>query len=197
MKSTNYRDISPAPGDVGAGFQWEFVCESCGETWKSPFRPYRAGQAAGLFRRFGWVLNEFYRVGALTDLVFKAGRATGGTAELGGSKPKAAALEEALALARDRYHVCSNCRTSVCDNCWVDSNDMCIKCEKATGSFQSASAASGSSAMACPNCQTSSQGGRFCHECGFDMASTHKSCPGCGTTMSRSARFCTDCGHSF
>ena len=54
-----------------------------------------------------------------------------------------------------------------------------------------------SSGMYCPNCQTASQGGRFCHECGFDMASTHKSCPGCGATMPRQARFCTDCGHGF
>ena len=197
MKSTNYRDISTPSGDVGAGFQWEFVCESCAETWKSPFRPYRAGQAAGLFRRFGWVLNEFYRVGALSDLVFKVGRATGGGAEVGGSKPKAAALLEAQALAKDRYHVCNNCRTSVCDNCWVESSELCIKCEKATGSAVRASVESSASAMACPNCQTPSQGGRFCHECGFDMASTHKSCPGCGATMSRQARFCTDCGHGF
>ena len=51
--------------------------------------------------------------------------------------------------------------------------------------------------MNCPNCQTPSQGGRFCHECGFDMASTHKSCPGCGSVMPRAARFCTDCGHGF
>ena len=49
----------------------------------------------------------------------------------------------------------------------------------------------------CPNCQVLSEGGRFCHECGFDMASTHKSCPGCGTTVSRQARFCPDCGHGF
>ena len=38
---------------------------------------------------------------------------------------------------------------------------------------------------------------RACHECGFDMASTHKSCPACGATMARQARFCTDCGHAF
>jgi predicted amidophosphoribosyltransferase len=40
-------------------------------------------------------------------------------------------------------------------------------------------------------------GGRFCAECGFDMASTHKSCPGCGTMCARAARFCPDCGHGF
>jgi membrane protease subunit (stomatin/prohibitin family) len=53
------------------------------------------------------------------------------------------------------------------------------------------------SSSACPNCRTPSSGGRFCGECGFDMASTHKSCPGCGTMVLRQARFCTDCGHSF
>ena len=59
------------------------------------------------------------------------------------------------------------------------------------------SAATAAATLACPNCQTPSQGGRFCHECGFDMASTHKSCPACGVTMMRQARFCTDCGHAF
>ena len=46
---TNFRDISTNPGAMGAGFQFEFICESCGDTWKSPFKPYRVGQAAGLF----------------------------------------------------------------------------------------------------------------------------------------------------
>jgi hypothetical protein len=197
MKVTNYRDISTPPGDVGAGFQWEFVCESCGDTWKTAFKPYRAGQAAGIFRRFGYLFNEFYKIGALSDIVFKVGRATGGSVEVSGGKPKAAAFEEALAQARDRYHKCSNCRTMVCDNCWSERDELCIKCEKTGGIGPESVAAPASSAMACANCQTPSQGGRFCHECGFDMASTHKSCPSCGTTMPRQARFCTDCGHGF
>ena len=75
MALTNYRDISPASGDVGAGFQFEFNCESCGDTWKSPFKPYRAGQMTGLLRRFTYVFGEFYRVGAITDMMGKVQRA--------------------------------------------------------------------------------------------------------------------------
>jgi hypothetical protein len=82
-------------------------------------------------------------------------------------------------------------------NCYDESRQVCVKCEKQTGAFSSAEQGASASAMACPNCQTPSQGGRFCHECGFDMASTHKSCPSCGVTMPRQARFCTDCGHGF
>ncbi len=197
---TNYRDLSTNAGDVGAGFQFEFTCESCGDTWKSPFKPYRAGQAAGLFRRFGYIFNEFAKVSTVTDAVFKLTRASNTTIEATGSKPKAEALEEAMASARQRYDQCKSCHTWVCANCYNESDQLCIKCEHSKGSGDAGSYGSSSgasSAMACANCQTPSQGGRFCHECGFDMASTHKSCPGCGATLSRQARFCGDCGHGF
>ena len=198
---TNFRDISTNPGEVGAGFQFEFTCESCGDSWKSPFKPYRAGQAAGLFRRFGYIFNEFAKISAVSDIVFKIGCASGTTIETTGAKPRAEALEEAMAMARQRYDQCSSCHTWVCANCYNESSRVCIKCEKTMGGSAygaaSGSGAASASAMACPNCQTPSQGGRFCHECGFDMASTHKSCPSCGATMPRQARFCTDCGHGF
>jgi len=198
MPLTNYRDLSRSPNELNAGFQFEFYCESCGDTWKSPFRAYRVGQAAGILRRLSFVLGEFYRVGAITDIVSKVGRASGTSAEMSGSKAKVAALEEAQALAQDRYHRCTSCHTMVCDNCWDPGTRTCNKCgASAAQAAQYESAATAAATLACPNCQTPSQGGRFCHECGFDMASTHKSCPACGVTMMRQARFCTDCGHAF
>jgi len=198
MTLTNIRDISPPIGDVGAGFQFEFVCESCGDTWKSPFRPYRAGQAAGFLRRFGYIINEFAKISVITDVIYKAGRAGGTSVEVTGSKAKASAREEAMEMARQRYDRCGNCKSMVCANCFSESSGMCTKCEATTaGATRQAAAQGTAGATICSNCQTPSQGGRFCHECGFDMASTHKSCPSCGTTMSRQARFCTDCGHGF
>jgi hypothetical protein len=198
MPLTNYRDLSRATGDLNAGFQFEFYCDSCGETWKTPFKPYRAGQAAGIFRRISFVLGEFYRVGAITDMVSKVGRASGTSADMSGSKAKVAALEEVMLLAEERYHRCTSCSQTVCDNCWDESTRTCVKCQaNATQSARYEAAATAAATLSCPNCQTPSQGGRFCHECGFDMASTHKSCPACGATMPRQSRFCTDCGHAF
>lgn len=198
MALNNIRDISTPLGDIGAGFQFEFFCESCGDTWKTPFKPYRSGQAAGIFRRFGSLVNEFYKIGALTDMVYKLGRVSGTSVEVAGGKGKAAALEEAQAMAAQRYHRCGSCKSQVCANCFDESSGLCNKCQAAehAGGGQG-SIASASSSTSCPSCQTPSQGGRFCHECGFDMASTHKSCPSCGVTMNRQARFCTDCGHGF
>ena len=83
------------------------------------------------------------------------------------------------------------------DECWREDSQQCVKCDASAAAGAQIENSSQASGMVCPSCQTTSQGGRFCHECGFDMASTHKSCPGCGSNMPRQARFCTDCGHGF
>ncbi|MFK4707656.1 ribosomal protein L32 [Roseateles asaccharophilus] len=193
LSLTNYRDVSTSMSDVSAGFQFEFYCEKCGETSRSAFRPYRKGQITGWLSRFAFMFHD----------LSKASRATGAFAEAGGSGAKAEALEEARALAAALYERCTGCRKWVGRECWDGNAGSCRDCAtKAAansgggyGSQGGYGAASGGAA--CPNCQTASQGGRFCHECGFDMASTHKSCPACGITLPRSARFCTDCGHGF
>ena len=133
MTLSNYRDISPPMGDVGAGFQFEFICQSCGDTWKTPFRPYRAGQAAGFFRRFGYLFNEFAKISVISETIYRLGRAGGTSIEVTGSKAKAGALEEALALGAQRYEKCANCRTMVCANCYDDATQRCVKCDRAQG----------------------------------------------------------------
>ncbi len=185
MPLTNYRDLSTSSSDVSAGFQFEFFCERCGESWRSPFKPYRKGQITGWLSRFAFMFSD----------LSKASRATGAFADAGGGSAKTEALEEARATAASMFEHCPGCRKWVGRECWDAHAGSCNECagQAARGSGHEAS---GGGAV-CPNCQTPSQGGRFCHECGFDMASTHKSCPACGVTLPRSARFCTDCGHGF
>lgn len=190
MSLTNYRDISTSTSDVSAGFQFEFNCEKCGETWRSPFTPYRKGQITGWLSRFAFM---FYDLN-------KASRATGAFAEAGASGAKGEALAEARALAAPLYQRCTGCRKWVGRECWDEGAGTCRECvAKAAANVVAygGSPAAASGGAACPNCQTPSAGGRFCAECGFDMASTHKSCPACGVTLPRQARFCTDCGHGF
>ena len=174
--------------DVSAGFQFEFFCEKCGESSRSAFKPYRKGQITGWLSRFAFM---FYDLN-------KASRATGAFAEAGGGSAKAEALGEAMAVAAPLYERCEGCRKWVGRECWNSSSGSCRDCAaKAGAGANTAAYGNSGGGSACPNCQTASEGGRFCHECGFDMASTHKSCPGCGVTLSRQARFCTDCGHGF
>lgn len=190
MALTNYRDLSRMGSDTNAGFQFEFSCGSCSRSWKSPFKPYRKGQFAGLLSRFAYFIGDR---GATS-------RTASQVAEMGGNRAKQAALQEALALAEQRYFECPGCDKAVCDDCWNPRTERCEACTKLSANRPEAAAASrgaSGAALSCPNCRAAMTGGRFCAECGFDMASTHKSCPGCGAMCARSARYCTDCGHGF
>jgi hypothetical protein len=197
MPMTNYRDLSTSTTDVKAGFQFEFFCELTGETWKSPFVPYRRGQLNAWLSRATTLFHQIYA----------ADRVMGYAAEGGVRKAKAEALEEAQELAARRFRQCEQCRKWVCLAAWDEDAGTCTACARKPagnasrsgygGAYTDDNSTGASAGPVCPNCQTPSQGGRFCHECGFDMASSHKTCPSCGTTLPRSARFCTDCGHSF
>ncbi len=185
MSLSNYRDLSTSSTDLNAGFQFEFFCERCGSGHRTPFKPYRKGQVTGWLSRFAFMFADLQ----------KASRATGAFADAGASSAKAAALEEARAQAAAHFRRCERCNKQVDTACWNEAAGRCSECAgRAAADTPAAHAQSGPS---CPNCQVPSLGGRFCHECGFDMASTHKSCPACGVTVARQARFCTDCGHGF
>ncbi|HWK83367.1 MAG TPA: zinc ribbon domain-containing protein [Caldimonas sp.] len=194
----NFRDVPASTSDLGAGFQFEFFCERCGETWRSPFKAYRKGQLTGLLSRSSALTQELggwlSGVSRTVQNIYRASRGVGAFADAGSAGARAEAQAEAIALAKDRYHCCDACQKWVGDECFDERSGLCLDCAKG-GSQRNAG--QGGGALACPNCQTPSQGGRFCAECGFDMASTHKSCPSCGATQPREARFCGDCGHGF
>jgi hypothetical protein len=207
MSLTNYRDISKGGSDTHAGFQLEFYCASCPRTWKSPFQPYRKAQFAGLIYKLAYFLND-------RGVMFRASNAV---ANAGEHRAHDGALKQALELAEHRYIECSACGKAVCEDCWDTGARLCVQCASkgarphgghnasaradddgyGDGNGGMRPAATASAVLKCPNCSCAIGGGRFCEECGFDMASTHKSCPGCGTLCARATRFCADCGHAF
>jgi len=193
MALENYRDISVGGADVDSGFQFEFYCQCCDRRWKSTFKPHRMGQFSGLLMRFGFLFSS----------VRSAGYATGNFADMGAGGAKAKAFDEAMQRARTMYTECGGCHHGVCDDCWDSRQQECVECVTkerqgaALADRQQSEAAATASNMTCPSCQCVTAGGRFCGECGYDMASTFKSCPTCGVMAARNARFCGDCGHGF
>ena len=181
------------------GIPVRVLLQRCNETWRSPFKPYRTGQLTGLLSRSSALTGELG--GWLSGLsrtvsnIYRASRGVGAFADAGAQKARAEALAEAIALAKDRYHCCDSCQNWVWRRMLRRARRPLPRLRQ--GRRATAQRRSPEGSLACPNCQTPSQGGRFCHECGFDMASTHKSCPSCSATMPRQARFCTDCGHGF
>jgi len=204
MELTNYEDRSKLGSNFGAGFQFEFSCASCSHRWKSPFKPYRRGQFTGLLFKVGYLFAGTGRLLRMSSVL----------SDTGEKNARAAALQEALALAESRYSECRDCGKTVCEDCWDDGTGRCRKCRgegqrqhardgeegggrRPAGDRAVAAEAAAFAGPVCSNCQTALDGGRFCAECGFDMASTHKSCPDCGTMCARSTRFCAECGHGF
>lgn len=207
MSLNNYRDVSQKGSNMNAGFQFEFYCANCARTWESPFEPYRRGQLAGYIYRFAYLLGD-------RGSMF---RATNTVSDMGSKGALHGALQRAIVLAEQRYFKCTSCAKTVCEECWDSRARQCELCahgsqgshdhrsrqkgdddgRAAGGRGGSREPAESAATLKCPNCSTAIGGGRFCEECGFDMASTHKSCPGCGTLCARSTRFCADCGHAF
>jgi hypothetical protein len=194
MALDNYRDLSLSGTDVNAGFQFEFYCSNCSRKWKSPFQPYRMGQLSGFLSRFAFLFSDTART---------ASRASGNFADMGSRGARDSALADAMQQAEALFTNCAECRNAVCADCYSPRDRACKPCvskEHAQAELATAQAAAGAaaqSALSCPNCRAAGNGGRFCAECGFDMASTHKSCPHCGVMLPRQSRFCTDCGHGF
>ncbi len=188
MPLTNYRDLS-VTSDVGAGFQYEFYCSNCDRKWKSPFKPYRLGQITGLFTRFTYLFSDLKT----------AGRTTGNFADIGIRGAREKAFAEARSRADELFTTCPHCRKDMCADCFDNARQSCLPClgQASEQAAVQAERQAIKAAAGCPNCGQPHAGGRFCAECGFDMASTHKSCPACSAMLPRSARFCTDCGHGF
>lgn len=205
--SDNYNDLSQQRG-VNAGFQFEFYCERCNETWRTEFESYVGGQASGWLGKaagiFGGVL------GNVDDAVE-------GLAQSGWGKARDAAFKKAVEQAKNHFHRCAKCYQYVCDVCWNSSSGLCLNCapdaevEIEAARAQGEVYAAGEKAalegiqrgkkmdvkrerqLVCPKCKTETHGAKFCPECGFKMA-VKGQCPKCSSEVAPGAKFCPECG---
>lgn len=208
--SRNMRDVSRGPHDVDAGFQFDFYCERCRDTWRSPFEAYRRGQVAGWLTRAASMLGG----GIAND----AGRAATGIADAAWGEARDTAMQTAIVQAEQHFHRCAKCQNQVCPKCWNVEKGLCLDCapdlqaevEAARSSALVAQARENAqevgkaqaaqvdvkrdSTNACPRCKAMTYGSKFCPECGFDLAGARIACGGCKAMMPAGTRFCTECG---
>lgn len=205
--SDNYSDLCQQQG-VNAGFQFEFYCERCNDTWRTEFVPYRGGQASG------W-LNK--ATGLFGGVLGGVGEAVDGLAQSGWGKARDEAFKEAIDQAKHHFHRCAKCLQYVCDTCWNVDKGLCLNCapdaEVEIEAARAQGEVSGASEIAteegvqrgkkmnvqrerqlvCPQCKTETHGAKFCPNCGFALAVKSK-CPKCSTEVSPGAKFCPECG---
>jgi hypothetical protein len=209
--SNNYRDLCEQHG-TGAGFQFEFSCWRCSDTWRSAFQPYTSGRMAGWADRVvGSAWGTFGRAGS------EASSALGGLVGANWGPAKDAAFQKSIDDAKTHFNRCGRCTNYVCARCWNAAQGLCLGCapdtaaealaaqqrglndavsQRAyeTGSAQAASFDTDQRRqLVCPQCSTETHGARFCPGCGHRLAQADH-CASCNAEVPQGAAFCPDCG---
>lgn len=187
------------------GFQFEFMCDKCGNGYMSRFIPSKAGMAAGMLHAAGSLLGGVFG---------HAASAGDQVREMMRGSARDDAFAEAVTEAKRHFHQCTRCGKWVCPEvCWNESRGLCEEC--APDLMTEAAAAQARAAVEqvqekarqvdhvsdidmkkdlqaqCPHCQARVQGGKFCPECGKPLSSK-LTCSKCGTEFS--GKFCPECG---
>jgi rRNA maturation endonuclease Nob1 len=207
----NYRDLCLRSG-TGAGFQFEFYCECCNDTWRSPFAPYRSGQASGWMQEASSLLG-----GLLGGVGSSLDNAAEGLAQAGWGTARDAAFKQAISVATAHFHRCARCHNYVCDSCWNTDSGLCQSCapdlateveaarhggtlEAAAERARTVGAARAETVevatahqLVCPACGTEARGGKFCPQCGHQLGAP-LACTGCHAPLPAGSRFCPACG---
>ncbi|WP_406172323.1 double zinc ribbon domain-containing protein [Streptomyces sp. NBC_00996] len=209
--SSNYRDQCEQHGS-GAGFQFDFYCSRCHDTWRSPFTPYNRGRMAGWAEKASGLASGFLGSGG-----YGASRAVDGLAEAGWGPARDEAFRHAITGAQSHFNRCPRCTDYVCDRCWNAGQGMCLQCLPDTAAEALAARQQGLNdavsdrsyavgqqsgqrfdvntdrQLVCPQCSTESRGAAYCSGCGHHLAQPDP-CGSCRNPVPQGAAFCPSCG---
>ena len=200
----NYRDLSNQNG-----YQFEFVCERCGNGYRSPFVRDKMETGRGFLRGAGSLLG-----GKLAQL---SGAAEQVQWDRGTNSPaKDKALTAATATVRDEFSQCRGCGDWVCKAvCWNHEIGQCLRCSPSVAEEVSRAQAAAQvrqiqqkaesvdwtadldiaerAKVTCGSCGAKVEGGKFCPACGEKLTKS-VFCTNCGAEMKEGAKFCGECG---
>jgi hypothetical protein len=210
----NVRDLSNQQG-----YQFEFVCDRCGNGYRSPYqanvKENVKEKGRGLLRVASSLMGD--RSETMRDLGNAANQMTFNQST--NSAQKDSALAKAGEHVRDNFKQCRGCGKWVCiPVCWNNEVGQCLTCSPSVGDEMSKAQASAQvdqirekakstdwtagldmtdrALVECPHCHARVKGGKFCPECGQAFATKH-TCPSCGAEEDGDMKFCPECGTKF
>ncbi len=189
------------------GYQFEFLCDRCGNGFMTEFRPSATGMAASALRTAGSLFGGVF--GSAASSSYEIERAVQGP---GHDKAFRAAVEE----AKPNFRQCPKCSHWVCQAaCWNPKRGLCYGCAPNVETELAAAPAQATveqiqqkvreqdlangidltseAAALCPSCGARTSGAKFCPECGQPLHPKGE-CPRCGTKVEAGAKFCPECG---
>ena len=205
--SRNYTDHS-----TNQGFQFEFICNRCGNGYRSNFQPWAVGAVSGALDAASSLFGGIF--GQAANMGEQVRSATW-------QQAKDKAFIEAAKNLKPNFIQCPHCTKWVCrKSCWNQARGLCKDCapdlaveisaqqsNKALEKIQSdISADSEDEAVigsvgktkvkvsTCPNCNAPlAPNAKFCPECGTKIQEK-KFCAECGAALSPGVKFCPECG---
>jgi membrane protease subunit (stomatin/prohibitin family) len=198
----NYQDLS-----TDQGFQFKFMCESCGNGYMSSWQANQLGMAGDALRAAGSIFGGVF------------GRAASGSYEIQravGGPQHDRALSAAVAEIKPLFIQCKRCGKWVCKEiCWNAERALCKNCapilqrelaakqaeitvEQAEQKLREQDLTAGinvtaEATVACPACGKETKPGKFCSECGAALRPKGE-CPKCGAKVDAKDKFCPECG---
>ena len=203
----NVRDLSNLNG-----YQFEFVCERCGNGHRSPFVRDKMDLGRNILRGVGDLIGgNGYKLSQFANQM-DWNRGTNSAA-------KDRAMKDALEKVRGEFRQCRGCGDWMCAQvCWNEQVGQCLRCSpsvveeiaraQATSQVRQIQQKADTvdwvsdldienrALVTCPGCQGKVEGGRFCSSCGTSLVVV-SSCRSCGYEKNNpGAAFCSECGHS-
>ena len=202
----NVRDLSNQDG-----YQFEFVCERCGNGYRSPFVRDKVEFGRKILRMAGDLMggNGYKLSQAANSAYWDRGT---------NSAAKDKAMIEAVETVRGEFRQCRGCGDWMChQQCWNAEVGQCLRCSPIVAEEVARAQAAAQvqqirrkadtvdwtrgvdvehrATVTCPSCQANVDGGRFCSSCGASLQMAVV-CPACESTHNKAgAAFCSECGH--
>ncbi|MBN2555174.1 MAG: zinc ribbon domain-containing protein [Anaerolineales bacterium] len=188
----NYTDLS-----TDTGFQFEFLCDRCGNGTRTSFRAWAVGAVSSALDTASSVFGGIFSSAA--DVGERVRTAAW-------EKAHDEAFAEAVEQVRPSYRQCPRCSSWVCaESCWNEKRGLCKECAPDLSVEMSAAQASRSVEEVWAHAKMSAEDKKLsegnwretivasCPECGAPQATNAKFCPECGAKL-KSGAHCTQCG---
>jgi membrane protease subunit (stomatin/prohibitin family) len=190
------------------GFQFEFICDRCGNGHMSEFKSSVSGLASSALRTAGDIFGGL--LGQVSRGSYEIERAIRGPAH-------DKAFHEAVEEIKVNFCQCPKCAKWAClGTCWNQKRGLCYDCAPNVETELAAAQAQATvdqmrekvkkldltndiditseAAALCPSCGSRTQGAKFCPECGKPIRPKNE-CSRCGTKAEAGTKFCPECGN--
>lgn len=208
-----------ADNSTDAGFQFTFSCAVCGEGYKTEFIEASSTKKGNILKAVGGIFGAAAQIAGKYNVGYGIEKVTDVITEKHEGKSPAwrkeydAAFEKAQSEAKAHLYRCPKCMQWVCENCWNEQENLCVRCapreaievaaaraKKKASEIQAKVAASQvftgdvkkSKQTVCPACGKPAGTGKFCVNCGESLEIAK--CKKCGAENTKGTRFCGECG---